>query len=190
MQHESTCRTCGAIFHIDAWAARNGRGHYCSRTCYSNRASVPLAERFWNKVQKTESCWLWLGSSNRRGYGAIDVDGVLLRSHRVSWELANGPIPDGLYVLHRCDNPSCVNPEHLFIGTQKENMQDCSRKGRKAGLAGNENPAAKLTAEDVHNIRKLHATGVGGNQIAKMYPQVSLSAIFRIIARRSWQSVA
>jgi hypothetical protein len=94
--------------------------------------SPEVEARFWAKVQKTDSCWLWTGCKSR-GYGRFRSRGNKVtsqRTHRVSWEIAHGPIPDGLKVLHRCDTPACVRPDHLFLGTQKENVWDSIQKGR------------------------------------------------------------
>lgn len=98
----------------------------------------PIAERFWPKVDVRghEECWEWTASRKERGYGVFSRPGHnngALKAHRVSWELANGPIPDGLCVLHRCDNPPCVNPAHLFLGTIADNNRDMSLKGRVVG---------------------------------------------------------
>lgn len=93
----------------------------------------PLADRFWEKVHKTESCWLWTASvKDGFPYGQIGHPGTRTprRAHRVSWELHNGPIPAGLFVLHKCDNPRCVRPDHLFLGTQSDNLKDAYSKGR------------------------------------------------------------
>ena len=81
-------------------------------------------------------CWLWMGSIDSKGYGGIKVDGKQMGAHRRSWVLANGPIPDRLHVLHKCDTPSCVNPSHLFLGTNYDNVQDMVRKGRARGGNG------------------------------------------------------
>ncbi len=92
---------------------------------------LTLEERLTNKTNKTDTCWLWTGFLNNKGYGQIGVaNNKLAYTHRVSYALYIGEIPKGLLVLHKCDTPACLNPEHLFLGTQKENMQDCKRKGR------------------------------------------------------------
>ena len=86
-------------------------------------------KRFWSKVKKTDACWLWTGTINHK-YGAIRIAYRAWRAHRVAWVIANGNIPKGMNVLHRCDNPPCVNPKHLFLGSQRDNLIDCIRKGR------------------------------------------------------------
>lgn len=93
----------------------------------------PLHERFWSRVRKIEGCWLWTAAKLAKGYGVIrdgPGKGVLLLAHRLSWEIHQGPIPGELRVLHLCDNTSCVNPAHLFLGTQADNIKDCVGKGR------------------------------------------------------------
>ena len=93
---------------------------------------TPITERFWSKVEKGDGCWLWRGAIGSHGrYGQFNVVNRSRPSHRVAWELVNGPIPAGLYVLHRCDVGLCVNPAHLFLGTQKDNMADMMAKGRQ-----------------------------------------------------------
>lgn len=98
------------------------------------RKRKPLEERFWAKVAKSDSCWNWTGSLAGSGYGYLHIGDKVERkprtAHRVSWEIHNGPIPEGLWVLHKCDNRKCVNPEHLFIGDRVDNMRDCAAKGR------------------------------------------------------------
>lgn len=92
----------------------------------------PVAN-FWAKVIKTDSCWGWTASGQR--YGKLRVSGVYVNAHRFSWELHNGPIPEGMFVLHHCDNPPCTNPEHLYLGTNSDNMVDMVRRGRRLRLA-------------------------------------------------------
>jgi hypothetical protein len=104
----------------------------------------PLAARFWARVQKAapDECWEWLGGRTGPGYGALTRDGgkVQVKAHRVSYELHHGPIPDGLYVCHTCDNPGCVNPAHLWAGTPQDNMTDKVLKGRAFQWSGARNP--------------------------------------------------
>lgn len=97
------------------------------------RAIQPPEERFWVKVDKTApgGCWLWTGVRRPNGYGSFSVRQKYFGTHRFSWELTNGPIPTGLNVLHRCDVRACVNPEHLFLGTHRDNAIDREQKGRK-----------------------------------------------------------
>jgi hypothetical protein len=90
-----------------------------------------LAERFWEKVDKSGDCWLWTASLSGNGYGHISVSlGKFRAAHRVAWEMENGPIPAGMYLCHRCDTPRCVRPSHMFVGTPSDNMKDCAAKGR------------------------------------------------------------
>jgi hypothetical protein len=100
---------------------------------------IPVSERFWDKVTKSDSehCWPWTSVKDSAGYGLVNVKKKRLSASRIAWKLANGPIPEGLFVLHRCDNPPCCNPAHLFLGTKSDNTQDCLRKGR--------HPRARIT---------------------------------------------
>ena len=93
---------------------------------------IPLGERFWAKVNKTETCWLWTGGKRPFGYGFIWYEGRNLSVHRLSFEMHHGPIPEGMVVCHRCDVPSCLNPDHLFLGSQSVNVTDCVQKNRHA----------------------------------------------------------
>ena len=122
---------------------------------------TPLAVRFWAKVDKTTSpdgCWLWMGGKDKpwndkmtSGYGRFSAHLKQVGAHRVSWELTNGPIPEGLEVLHHCDNPPCVRPAHLFLGTQSDNLFDAVKKGRACQAVGEERPH-KLTLIQVREI--------------------------------------
>jgi HNH endonuclease len=106
--------------------------------------SVPLTIRFWAKVEKTTTCWNWIGSTNR---GQINIDGKPEFASRVSWRMHKGPIPRGKKILHRCDNPLCIRPSHLFLGTQRINMHDMQEKGRKVILSFDELSAIQRRPE-------------------------------------------
>lgn len=102
-----------------------------ARKIYTNRWLKTAPEkRFWARVIKTSGCWTRTGSNNGVGYSLLNVNGERVYAHRYSWELTNGPIPPGLVVMHKCDNPPCVRPDHLAVGTHVDNMRDCSEKGR------------------------------------------------------------
>lgn len=119
-----------------------------------------LGQRFWPKVKKSEGCWEWQASLDTAGYGNFGVRQVsgkylMQRAHRVAWELVRGaPLTSDQYLCHRCDNPRCVNPDHLFVGDAKANAQDCVSKGRLGPRGGEDNPRAKLTETEVAEIRK------------------------------------
>lgn len=143
--------------------------------------------RFWLKVRRTETCWLWSGAKDEIGRPAFVWNGKTGRAHRFSWALHHGPIPKGLEVCHHCDNPRCVNPEHLFLGTHAENMQDCGRKGRQRGnrgmFFGERHPMHKLTTDDVNVIRLRR--GESARKLADEFG-VSTCTIREIQTGRTW----
>lgn len=114
-------------------------------------------KRFWDKVKKGEpdECWEWIAGKNPSGYGKIQMKGDAVGAHRVSYELHHGAIPEGLMVLHSCDNPACVNPAHLRVGTPLDNMQDKMMRGRHRTVCGMQQPTSKLTELQVMKIRML-----------------------------------
>lgn len=146
-------------------------------------------ERFWERIIKTESCWLWTGHKVRKGYGGVSFRGKDMRAHRVSWIIHNGEIPDGLHVCHKCDNPACVNPDHLWLGTNHENRLDSMRKGRTHGgrFLGVLHPSHKLTEEDVLEIRFLYSSGSYQQQLLGLMFGVDFTTIGDIVRLKSWK---
>ncbi len=130
----------------------------------------PVAERFWEKVDKSGDCWLWTASRQEAGYGRFVVTkgSSPVGAHRLSYELEVGPIPDGLQVLHRCDNPACVRPSHLFVGTQADNIEDMHAKGRwrykPRDQSGERNPNAILS--DAQVAAMLNEIAIGGRPVS------------------------
>lgn len=133
-------------------------------------------------------CLEWTGGKLRAGYGRVRVGEKSHLAHRVAFALANGPIPSEQCVCHRCDNPSCCNPDHLFLGSQSENVTDMWKKGRAYDRTGSKNSSAKLTEDDVREIRRLKAEGAVQADLAKRFG-VSTVAISLIVLRKKWVHV-
>jgi hypothetical protein len=114
----------------------------------------PLADRFWAMVQKTDTCWLWMGARNKQGYGTLKINGKMERAPRVAYQLSKGPIPEGCVVMHACDNPLCVNPSHLVPGKPLENTADMINKGRMAKVDYRlaQKKGAEIKAEKALNV--------------------------------------
>lgn len=144
------------------------------------------AERFWSKADKSGDCWIWQGRLTTSGYGQFKADRKNWISSRVAYELTNGAIPPGLCVCHRCDNPLCVRPDHLWAGTNAENMDDLRRKGRAA--RGERNSSAKLTEPEVVEIKRLISEGVGQRILGERFG-VGTSTIAHIATNRTWAHV-
>lgn len=161
--------------------------------------------RFWRRVNKTNACWVWTGAVSDKGYGSFGIGGKTTSTHRFSYELAYGPIPQGMFVCHRCDNPPCCRPDHLFLDTAKGNARDMVAKGRARNrpFAGDEhwthiNPSrrtrgescggAKLTRVSVIAIRARRAEGEPLANIAKDYG-ISESTVSRIALRKLWAHI-
>lgn len=144
-------------------------------------------DRFWSKVEKTEGCWNWNSALTYKGYGTFWMNGHPRPSHRISFELNGGKIPEGMQVLHRCDNRRCVNPDHLFLGTNADNMADKVAKGRQSRIVvkGEKHYRAKLIAEQVLAIRSSDGRPV---DLAAEY-SVSPQTIVGIRKRRYWKHI-
>ena len=148
-----------------------------------------VAERFWSRVVKTESCWNWQ-RLHETGYGKLRVAGKLLFAHRLSWEMFRGPIPLGMWIMHKCDNRACVNPDHLQVGTPLDNVRDMVAKGRQRWIPkpGSANGYAKLSEEKVIRIRAMRAAGMTQQSIADEM-NISRGNISMITARKVWKHI-
>lgn len=143
--------------------------------------------RFWSKVKiaDTNECWEWQASKNKDGYGQVTINYKVYRAHRVSWELFNGEMPPDMEVMHKCDNPCCVNPKHLILGTHQENMTDHMNKGRHRSVTGTKHWKCKLTTDQVKYIRsRWESGGITKSQLGREVG-VSHVQIIRIINGKS-----
>lgn len=132
-------------------------------------------------------CWIWMGAETVKGYGSVRFHGSPFRAHRVSYELHFGSIPDGMRVCHTCDTPLCVRPDHLWLGSQLENVRDRESKGRTA--VGEINGKSLLTVEDVREMRRLFSQGVGRARLAERF-QRDYKTVHSVVMGLSWKHVA
>lgn len=208
-RQECTCKQCGRLFWVLPCVIRDGGGKFCGRACYGKSISGPkgpLRDRIWGPGKYRVDAygnWLWTGATlnptkrGTGGYGIIGVEGKILLAHRVSYELAYGPIPKGMWVLHNCPGPegdkrSCIRPTHLWIGDHADNTRDAVQKGRYSFPCpqrgkGTLNGAAKLTEDQVLEIRRLR----GFQSQASLAAQfgVSSSLISLIHQEKLWTHI-
>ena len=203
MPFDHVCQRCGTAY------TKKGRAPstYCSRYCRNlsvRPPGVPATTRFWKFVtmgeHSFEECWEWSGNRTVDGYGVIKDGTRNRRAHRVSWEIHKGPIPDGMHVLHSCDNRPCVNPSHLRLGTHQDNMRDMAVRGRAGGgdgyrfhakgiQRGENNAHAIATEEVVRWVRAQHAAGVSYKELAAR-TGLAYPTVYAIANRRTWKHVA
>lgn len=154
------------------------------------KARGTVEDRFWRHVEKNEDCWTWTGSLKSDGYGRLGAGGAsgrYLCAHRVSYELHHGEIPKGMVVMHECDNPACVNPAHLSLGTYSDNTQQACDKGRMKSLFLNgESHSGSVLTEDL--VRKIRSSPLKNAQLAREIG-CSNNAISCVRLRKTWQHV-
>ncbi|HEX2915595.1 MAG TPA: HNH endonuclease [Chloroflexia bacterium] len=185
------CEVCSKRFRTSIYDIKQGHGRYCSRQCKGissrgipSKRRIPIEKRFWTKVLKTDGCWLWQAYKHPKGYGYVGVEGNRNdKAHRVAYRLTYGDFDRKLHVLHKCDNPPCVRPDHLFLGTNLDNIKDRMAKGRMTGLKGEKNPRAKLTMDQAREIRAIK--GISQEKIAQRY-HVTQSLISKIKLKQNW----
>ena len=156
----------------------------------SGKRGREISERFWSKVdiRGEDECWNWTWST-RKGYGQFSIDGRMIQSNKVSYQITYGEYDTSLCVCHKCDNRACCNPWHLILGTQKENIQDCIERGRRANLRGEQNACHKLTEPEVRLIRSWHSLGLYSNiQLGQIFG-VSDRNIGKVVNRESWTHI-
>lgn len=186
---ERVCQFCGNAFDAPNHLVKRGLALFCSRVCSIRSRHDSLEDRFWMYLgKKTQAgCILWAGCCNTRGYGIISGQQKVLMAHRVSFALLVGPIGE-LFVLHRCDNPPCINPSHLFLGTHRDNQEDKVKKGRNAHLKGVDNGCSKITEEQVKGIRRCYSEGETLQALADKNG-LSKSTVHQIIKYKSWSHI-
>lgn len=162
-----------------------------TRECSKDRGPADTFARFMGHVERgvrQEECWTWTGNKPDGRYGHFSIGGQVVKAHRWIYETVVGPIPDGLMMRHRCDNPSCVNPRHLEPGTASDNMRDKIERGRGADRRGEKHPLAKLGAPQVLDIRKRAACGATHQSLADEYG-VRRGQIGKIVQRLNWRHI-
>lgn len=182
------CTQCDKEFSFNTRSNRSNR-RFCGRTCVgiSRRVTDPLhvVKTFHDKVTKTDGCWTWNSTKDQDGYGILGFNKKTLKAHRVSWQMHKGKIPNGLSVLHICDNPECTNPEHLFLGTARDNLLDMIKKGRRVAARGEKASGSKLKNNEVYEIRALLKEGYSFGQLSKKF-NIDRGVIRDIKHRKTW----
>jgi hypothetical protein len=146
-----------------------------------------VEERFWAKVHKNSGCWEWTAALSTGGYGRLGVNGQSLAAHRLAWQFTIGPVPEGLCVLHRCDNRRCVRPGHLYLGTYRDNARDREMRGRSHDRSGMHNGRARFTEDQVREIRRLAET-MPQYEVANRF-DTTQARVSEMVRRTTWAHV-
>jgi len=190
---EYKCERCKSVFFRDFDSGKRVR--FCSNDCrftWKNCTEEEKKQHTKNKinrnVDKSSGCWVWKGYVSKFGYALSDYDGKAVKAHRISYIIYKGEIPKNLQICHTCDNRACVNPEHLYLGTAKDNARDRDTRGRKASTLGSKNGANKLNEIQVVEIKKMLNEGMLQTEIAKVF-NVTKANIWCIKHGLSWSHV-
>jgi len=185
------CENCSIQFPCFAYIAKRGGGRYCTRDCSAEFRASGWIKRFWSKVQIAgkDECWEWQAYRRKAGYGGFQRRNKPIDAHVVAFQVAYGPLPKGLIVRHKCDNPPCCNPEHLESGTYADNARDREVRGRANRPKGINHPHAKLNEIDVRAIRTRYAsTKITYEALSREYG-VTSGNIGCILRRESWAHI-
>jgi hypothetical protein len=203
---EKNCITCSSAFKIKSYESHR---KFCSIKCVRYTGpldSLNVRQGFWKKANneqkwqhiknqfekfiiKKDGCWGWKKALDKSGYARISMGrSKIILGHRASWIIHNGLIPDDIFVCHHCDNPGCTNPEHLFLGTPKDNVQDCLNKKRRTASSGLNHYNVKLTEDQVREIKKLLKEKVSQSKLGKKF-NVSPSTIQNIADGKTWKHI-
>lgn len=186
----NVCSVPGCSAHVEAHGLCNK--HYLRKRTHGTEYWSPptFEQRFWSRVEKSDGCWLWTGKPCGKGYGSLRSNNVRYYAHRASWIIHRGPIPPQMCVLHRCDNPPCVNPAHLFLGSLADNVRDMVEKGRQSSMPmpGEANGFSRFTDNDIREMRRQRK---GGDLLATIARRFSTSQeyVSLIVKRKAWKHV-
>lgn len=188
------CKHCGKSYTVNNY--KRNSSNYCSLGCKYIGSCLPVDKRFWERVDRNgpiqphmnTPCWQWTGTMESKGYGTMRVRGRPMKAHRLSLQI-HGINPGNMFVCHHCDNPACVNPDHLYLGSGMDNVKDMISRGRKRVTHGTDSSVAKLTDDTVREIRELYATGkYSQSAIAEKY-NVCQSLVSGIVRGRRWKHI-
>jgi len=193
MYHGRDCQECRTKY---LKVKRQERNRKICPSCNDehNKNTIECSDKckILNRHKKVNGCWEWQGKLNNDGYGSFQETSqgnkTEIRAHRRSYEIFNGEIPEGMQVCHTCDNPSCCNPDHLWIGTPKDNVQDCIKKKRRSPKKNRALAAGKLTEDQVREIRELYKNGSSQKELQEQF-KLSQSQVSGIVNHRFWRHV-
>lgn len=193
MYHGRSCKECRQKYMAFMQKERTKKNCPICKKAHNNMTvECSIKCKILNRHKVVDGCWIWQGKLNNSGYGCfselINEEKQELRSHRESYKIFKGEIPEGMLVCHTCDNPACCNPEHLWLGTNKENQQDSLKKGRRLNSKQRAIVAGKMTEEEVQELRELYKNGISRKELQEKF-KLSQSHVTGIINYKYWAHV-